>query len=686
MKIKIPALILTAAAFTATGYAQPVNTANLNSSTAQTAPVSRERREQAYAKLLEAQRYIWKSSPMRMQSGGAAYSRLAKQALQKAIELDPSLAEAYTALSELAISTNPIDLEEGIRLAERSVSIQPDNFGAHRILARLYTFKSRLNNGPLDPVFTEKAIAEWKEITRLDPRNAEAWAFLSEFYERRDKPEERIKALQNWVSSTPPLEVQFYRRVMGGQGSLAPEAASLKLGPALIAAGRMREAIEVLSLVIADSPDNEEAVGLLTEAVATADSQAVAAATQALQQAVYANPDSAPLIALLAKVQARSGNIEDSEATLRNAAARFAASDPENAAALFTALGDLNAESQKTDQAVAAYEDALRVRGIGDRPPVADDARDFAVRVFQKLIDVYKRANRAKDVRAVITRARSLFGDNDLFADRQLISYYRETGNRAEALSAIRSVRQRVPSDYGLMRLEASLLAENGRVDEGVALVRALIGKQPAAGEGRVGASGVALPMYDDYSNYLFISQLYNQAGRGKEAIAAANSAYLVANGPERKQIAKLTLATAQQSTGDHASAEATLRAILKETPGNPIAMNNLGYFLLERNEKIEEAFQLIKGAVAIDPTNPSYLDSLGWANFKLGRYAEAERHLLEAARYDNASVAISEHLGDVYHKQGKAELAHSSWEKALILASDPADVRRLKTKLEKGK
>jgi tetratricopeptide (TPR) repeat protein len=188
--------------------------------------------------------------------------------------------------------------------------------------------------------------------------------------------------------------------------------------------------------------------------------------------------------------------------------------------------------------------------------------------------------------------------------------------------------------------------------------------------------------IYDDFTNYLFISNLYSQANRGKEAIEFANQAFSVAKGEERRQIAKLTLATAQQMSGNYAAAEETLRQILRQTPDNPIALNNLGYFLIERDKNITEAFELIQQAVKIDPTNPSYLDSLGWAFFKLGKYPEAEKYLKEAAEIDTASSTISEHLGDVYQKQGKTELARNAWQKALNLASDIQDVNRLKAKL----
>src|SRR6058998_3303903 len=110
---------------------------------------------------------------------------LARASIQKALEFDPALAEGYTALAEISVnpSIQPNDIDEAIALASIAVRLNADNFGAHRLLARLYTFKSSLNNGKLDPDLAAQAIVEWKAVARLDPRNAEAWAFLSEFYD-----------------------------------------------------------------------------------------------------------------------------------------------------------------------------------------------------------------------------------------------------------------------------------------------------------------------------------------------------------------------------------------------------------------------------------------------------------------------------------------------------------------------
>ncbi|HEX9959958.1 MAG TPA: tetratricopeptide repeat protein, partial [Pyrinomonadaceae bacterium] len=80
---------------------------------------------------------------------------------------------------------------------------------------------------------------------------------------------------------------------------------------------------------------------------------------------------------------------------------------------------------------------------------------------------------------------------------------------------------------------------------------------------------------------------------------------------------------------------------------------------------------------------NPSYLDSLGWAYFKLGKFDEAEKHLKNAGRR-NPDATIFEHLGDVYQKQNKMDLAKTNWQKALNLANGAEDINRIKAKLGK--
>ena len=327
---------------------------------------------------------------------------------------------------------------------------------------------------------------------------------------------------------------------------------------------------------------------------------------------------------------------------------------------------------------------ALVARGLDNARTLDPDEREFAMAVFDKLITAYKRLNRIEDAKSTILRARKLLGRDDIFADRELVLLYRENGDRVQALALVRNIRTRNPDDISMLRLEATLLTEMGQVDNAVELIKRRI----ASGKGEVpaerfGTNGPAAPrLDDDFSNYIFISQLFSNAHRGAEAAVAADQAYEVAGGNERKQIALLMSATAKQTAGQFEAAELILRDLLKQSPGNPIALNNLGYFLVERGERLSEALDLIQRALAIDPTNPSYLDSLGWAYFKLGKIDEAIAKLEQAARIDAASGNIHEHLGDAYRKKGSLDQARTAWQKAAVLMSGSLDITRIKEKL----
>lgn len=130
------------------------------------------------------------------------------------------------------------------------------------------------------------------------------------------------------------------------------------------------------------------------------------------------------------------------------------------------------------------------------------------------------------------------------------------------------------------------------------------------------------------------------------------------------------------------AEAEAEMREALRLDPDNAAALNNLGYSMVERGEKLNEALEMIQRAVNAEPDNGAYLDSLGWAYFKLGRLEEAERYLTRATQGPYKSSAIFEHLGDTYEKQSKRGLANGAWQQALLLAQDEGVKSRLKAKL----
>ncbi|MBT8140188.1 MAG: tetratricopeptide repeat protein [Gammaproteobacteria bacterium] len=98
---------------------------------------------------------------------------------------------------------------------------------------------------------------------------------------------------------------------------------------------------------------------------------------------------------------------------------------------------------------------------------------------------------------------------------------------------------------------------------------------------------------------------------------------------------------------------EYDLRYVLAREPNNPIALNALGYILADRTTRYAEALQLIEKALALKPGDPAIMDSLGWAQYKLGRNQQALENLQQAyAKFPDDEIAA--HLIEVYWRMGQ--------------------------------
>jgi len=92
----------------------------------------------------------------------------------------------------------------------------------------------------------------------------------------------------------------------------------------------------------------------------------------------------------------------------------------------------------------------------------------------------------------------------------------------------------------------------------------------------------------------------------------------------------------------------------------------------------------MIKHALQIEPDNGSYLDSLGWVEFRKGRFDQALADLLRAAKnMEHEDTVVFEHIGDVYLKLKRVPQALDAWQKALVL--DPKN-KKLAEKIESTK
>lgn len=137
--------------------------------------------------------------------------------------------------------------------------------------------------------------------------------------------------------------------------------------------------------------------------------------------------------------------------------------------------------------------------------------------------------------------------------------------------------------------------------------------------------------------------------------------------------------------------AEAAFRASLARDPNQAVTLNYLGYSLADQNRNVEEALAFIEQAVSQVPNSSAYVDSLGWAQFRLGRYEEAlanlERAVELATTVDplgaNGIWELLDHLGDAYAAVGRDREANFHWRQALSYLPDDAKREQRRTTLE---
>lgn len=129
------------------------------------------------------------------------------------------------------------------------------------------------------------------------------------------------------------------------------------------------------------------------------------------------------------------------------------------------------------------------------------------------------------------------------------------------------------------------------------------------------------------------------------------------------------------------AAMEKDLRTILSIEPDNAMVLNALGYTLANRTTRYQEALALITRAKELKPNDPAITDSLGWVQFRLGKYEEAIK-LLKQALKDFPDHEVAAHLGEVLWVTGQRQRAKKVWSDALQRTPDSIILKRVINRL----
>ena len=199
----------------------------------------------------------------------------------------------------------------------------------------------------------------------------------------------------------------------------------------------------------------------------------------------------------------------------------------------------------------------------------------------------------------------------------------------------------------------AGLLGDSGRYDEAYEQLDSMLkGSQSKGSLVRIYLSKGKL--FRSQARYAEAVETYSTA----LGIVPGNTDLLFVRGMVAEKIGRLDIL------------EADFGKILKTEPNNAHALNALGFTLADQTDRYAEAYGYLKRAIEIMPDDAAIIDSFGWVNYRLGKYAEAIRLLRNAlSRSDDSE--ISAHLGEVLWVSGAQEEAKKVWQKALRKSPD---------------
>ena len=503
--------------------------------------------------------------------------------------------------------------------------------------------------------------------------------------------------------------LEAYRKVLNvdpGQSDLASRVAVL-----LIQQEDFPQAIDVLKDAIKANPNDGEPYRQLAFIYAKYLKKTDQAVDYA-NRAIALNPTDIDAYQRLCEIELAAGQQQKALNALD-----LAKKVKTNDASFWTRLGKLYAAVLFTPDAQPKPEELKRVNEIFKKA-VANAGDDPAI--LKDVADYYAASQQLKEAIPLYLRVIELQPD-DANAREKLATGFILTDQRGKAVELLEQIIKEHPEKYQPYDLlaqvlddEARSLQRENRLDEAKArfakvaanyeqsllinpnhagtylrLAELLLGplKNPERAVKFLAEARRRFPGAPEIVYYLAIAQ--REAKQTQRAVATFEEALREAQLDQNNEIVNAKFyfnygVTAEQA-GLYEKAADLLRGSIALDPTNAAeAYNYLGYMWADHNMHLDEAKEMIERALQIEPNNGSYLDSLGWVEFRQGKFDQALADLLRAVKnLDREDPIVFEHIGDTYLKLQRVSEALESWQKAFAL--DPKN-SKLAEKIESTK
>jgi len=619
----------------------------------------------------------------------AVYGRsdLANKAIEEyrqAIDADPTSEYLTAGLAELYAKTGRI--RDAVLEAQDIIKRDPNNLEARKLLGRIYLRSlgdmQASNNGSQNVL--KLAIEQYEQIVKIEPDNVEDHLLLGRLYSLNKDLQKAENEFKTAVKLQPDSEeaVTTLAYLYNEEGdtsratqvlSAIPEASrSAKLYSALgytyEQQKQYKNAISAYRHAIEMDRDNLDAIRGLAQNLMN-DGQADAALEQ-YKVIADANPEDAQTYVRIAEIYRKQGKFDLALESLKKAESMVQDSVevPYSMAAVYQAQG-------RFDEASQILQNLLKKTEKTDGNYNQSERNNRAV-FLERLGSVYRDQGNTQLAVDTFRKLLALGDENAVRGYQQIIDTYRESKQWQQATAVAKEATQKLPNNRDLRMVLDGQLADTGEPDKALKDVRSMLKGTP-----------------EDREVYITLAQMNTRLKRWNEAEEALDKAEQLSTKPEDKAYVYFLRGSTYERQKKFEQAEEMFRKVLANDPQNAMTLNYLGYMLADRGIKLDEALGYIKKAVELDPSSGAYLDSLGWAYFKMGKYELAEENLIKASQRINTDPTVQDHLGDLYQKTGRLKLAAAHWERALnewnktVAAElDPSDVARVQKKLESAK
>jgi tetratricopeptide (TPR) repeat protein len=323
----------------------------------------------------------------------------------------------------------------------------------------------------------------------------------------------------------------------------------------------------------------------------------------------------------------------------------------------------------QSEESAGVADQALARISRGEVPPrIVGSAQDG---MAEALFDLASILDQRDTLEASLIYARlALYLRPDFPLAQMLVAEIKEDQQRwVAALAIYGAIDPKSPLAWTARLRAASVLDALDRTDEAVAALESMAAERPR-----------------DPAPLVEVGDILRGRSRFAEAVSAYDRAIgRVESARPRDWRLYYSRAVALERSGQWARAEEDLRRALELDPEQPMALNYLGYSWIDRGENLDAALKMIKRAVDLRPNDGYIVDSLGWAYYRLGDFAQATHVLEHAIELLPEDPTINDHLGDAYWQDGRIAEARFQWRRALQFKPEADEVKTIETKLDQG-